>query len=74
MALLLYLGNPSALDIAQAQHKQTDAERPQDNEIQREGHDMLAVDCAVENIDTISYGQYIGKRADKYRQRHDGKE
>lgn len=49
------LDNPFPLDISEAEHKQNDAEYPEDNEVKHERHDMLTVNCPVEDIDTVGY-------------------
>ena len=51
----LLSNNPSAFDVMQAQNKQNDAECSEDKEVKREGHDMLAVDRPVEDVDTVGY-------------------
>ena len=56
------------LDITQAQQEQDYAKDPQNDEVKRVGHDMLTIDCPMENVNTVGHGQYIRKRADKYGQ------
>lgn len=49
-----HLENPSVLDVMQAQNKQNDAECSEDDEVQCERHNMLGVNCPMEDINTIS--------------------
>jgi hypothetical protein len=61
-------GNPSSLDISQAEQEQGYTEHSKNKKVEGERHDMLAINCTVENIDAIRYGQYVGERSDEYGQ------